>query len=711
MSPSSHSHPISFDREASAPAPVQEGARSGYFKDDLTRELLGLEAADHLLHSGSYGHKEPGRAPVDLSLVRGGSYDQRLLPFVPKDQYYFERNLAFHHLNGQWIAKADSLRVIKEALESSMIKSQQACAPVALSLPSYARVLASKLRLADPTDGRVFPFQFQAFFTPSACRARWVRIARVVALLDGFSNLCHRIVDLDSDWKFGTPVGLRTSSPLTDEEDLQLARAYQFLGLPIEGPYTLQDLSHYSLEDAQDALLGRRASKAAPVLHFDSPVLQDGSDDDSLFFADIYPEYDELSFRPDGTRTTRAERQEPGALEDARRAQADAALARLGGVPVEPINPAPPPYQPRPSESAGSAVDRAIRPGLLIPPSGSITGASTPISTPTSISPSVATSAISSGSTSSFPHSSSQTSSAPFDGARNPAGPTRRSKRRPRLQDRYIPPPSPRRQSGSRRSPSPRYSSRRSPSPSSTRSRRAPSPRRRPRSRSPASSSPLALVPRGASSTISLPAPDSLMSRSRAEDVMLVDDATGDVVTRRILNVSFANLGIQGPTPQAPPLASERSSARPRESLRAPSGFQGELPSRADAPELQSRPYEPEPRERALPSRRGYSPPRRNYSPPRRERSPPRRGYYAAEARYHDRPRDSGWPRRQETAGHLWGASSPGGPESAAMESGSWGPPVPSATSGPTGSTSASPPKASEPSYPPPSSQPGSSDP
>src|SRR5271170_6605971 len=125
---------------------------------------------------------------------------------------------------------------------------------------------------------------------PSACRARWVRIVRVVALLDGFSNLCHRIVDLDSNWKFGTPVGLRTSSPLTDEEDLQLARAYQFLGLPIEGPYTLQDLSHYSLEDVQDALLGRHASKTAPILHFDSPAPLDSSDDDGLFYADIHPD-------------------------------------------------------------------------------------------------------------------------------------------------------------------------------------------------------------------------------------------------------------------------------------------------------------------------------------------------------------------------------------------------------------------------------------
>src|SRR5271170_5699302 len=403
MSPSSHSHPISFDREASAPAPVQEGARSGYFKDDLTRELLGLEAADHLLHSGSYGHKEPGRAPIDLSLICGGSYDQRLLPFMPKDQYYYERNLAFHHLNGQWIVKADSLRALKEALESSMIKSQQACTPVALSLPSYARVLTPKLRLADPTDGRVFPYQFQVFFTPSAIQARWVRIARIIAILDGFSNLCHRIVDLDSDWKLGAPVGLKVDSPLIIEEDLQLARAYQFLGLPIEGPYTLQDLSQYSLEDAQDTLLGRRASKAAPVLHFKSPAPLDGSDDDGLFFADIFPDFDELLFRSDGTRTTRVDRQEPGALLDARRAQADAAVVRLGGTPVEPMrltSPTPLPYQPRPVESVSTAAKPAIHPGLLIPPSGPIMGTTTATSTPTSISPSVATSAVSSGSTS-----------------------------------------------------------------------------------------------------------------------------------------------------------------------------------------------------------------------------------------------------------------------------------------------------------------------
>jgi hypothetical protein len=428
------------------PAPVQEGALSSYFKDDLTRELLGLEATDHLLHSGSYSHKEPGRAPVDLTLVHGGSYDQHLLPFIPKDQYYFERNLAFHHLNGQWIAKADLLRVIKEVLESSMIKSQLACMPVALSLPSYACILAPKLHLADPTDGQVFPFQFQAFFTPSASQARWVRIARVVALLDGFSNLCHRIVDLDSDWKFGAPIGLRTSSLLTDEEDLQLACAYQFLGLPIEGPYTLQDLSHYSLEDVQDALLGRRTSKAAPVLHFDSPMLLDGSDDDSLFFANIFPEYDELLFCSDGTRTTRADRQEPGALSDARRAQADVALVRLGGTPVEPMgqtSPTPPPYRPRPSEGTGLATEQVTCPGLQILPSSPNTGTSTPISTPTSISLSAATPAVSSGSTSSFPHSSSQTLSAPWESVRDPAGPTRRPKCWPRLQDWYIPSSSP----------------------------------------------------------------------------------------------------------------------------------------------------------------------------------------------------------------------------------------------------------------------------
>jgi hypothetical protein len=69
-------HRISFDREASSPAAVTEGPQNGYFNDQLTRDLLGLEKEEVLLNSGTYGAKEPGHHPVEFALLRQGDFEK-----------------------------------------------------------------------------------------------------------------------------------------------------------------------------------------------------------------------------------------------------------------------------------------------------------------------------------------------------------------------------------------------------------------------------------------------------------------------------------------------------------------------------------------------------------------------------------------------------------------------------------------------------------
>jgi hypothetical protein len=69
-------HRISFDCEASSPAAVTEGPQKGYFNDQLTRDLLGLEKEEVLLNSGTYGVKEPGRHPVEFALLRQGDFEK-----------------------------------------------------------------------------------------------------------------------------------------------------------------------------------------------------------------------------------------------------------------------------------------------------------------------------------------------------------------------------------------------------------------------------------------------------------------------------------------------------------------------------------------------------------------------------------------------------------------------------------------------------------
>jgi hypothetical protein len=67
-----------FDR-----APIAMGRKRGYFRDETTRALLGLNKGNFMQNSGTYGTKEIAEQPVEFDLLRNGTYDQCFLPFVP----------------------------------------------------------------------------------------------------------------------------------------------------------------------------------------------------------------------------------------------------------------------------------------------------------------------------------------------------------------------------------------------------------------------------------------------------------------------------------------------------------------------------------------------------------------------------------------------------------------------------------------------------
>ena len=71
----SASHRIGFEPAASSPAPVHQGARRGYFDDSATKRLLRLSDEEVLLNSGTYGSKELGQLPIEMSFICDRDYE------------------------------------------------------------------------------------------------------------------------------------------------------------------------------------------------------------------------------------------------------------------------------------------------------------------------------------------------------------------------------------------------------------------------------------------------------------------------------------------------------------------------------------------------------------------------------------------------------------------------------------------------------------
>src|SRR5271169_1642690 len=316
MSTATHatfSHPVSCDPKVSSPAPQEEGIRAGYFDDSLTRDLLWIESDNGLLHAGPYGSQEPGQSHTPISLLIGGSYDQRILPFIPSKRQY--PSLEFHLQNRQWLVRIRAVKGLKETLRMTIIEAQKAGAAAALGLPNYARVLIPKFQYHHQSDGENLTYQFLPFFSCSASRARWVRICRVITFLHGYIHLCRKLINPGAPWDFGEPVGV--ACDVNDENSRNLVRAYKFLGLRAVGGAPFEVPEEYTIEMARDAIVGSKLGKDPVILTFPEPEeTLAGTNDDALVFGAVCPDHDPNAFDEDGRRTTRGQRQQLRELQE-----------------------------------------------------------------------------------------------------------------------------------------------------------------------------------------------------------------------------------------------------------------------------------------------------------------------------------------------------------------------------------------------------------
>jgi hypothetical protein len=243
-----------------------------------------------------------------MPVLRDGSYDQRLMPFVPKYHTYYGNQLTMYNRNEQWLPLVASIAALWNVFSEILSDALKLAESTGLSLPSYALELVPRLRYNISSDDPPFVFQLLPFFSPTALRIRWCRIGRVIALLEGYINLCTRLLRPNADWARGKPVGIRVDSALVHDGDKRLAKAYRFLSTPFTLPLDLADDEGYSLENAQDALLGRGYGKTPARLVFEDIELLENTDVDALDFAAIRPNFNPMKYLPDGLRTTRKER-------------------------------------------------------------------------------------------------------------------------------------------------------------------------------------------------------------------------------------------------------------------------------------------------------------------------------------------------------------------------------------------------------------------
>jgi hypothetical protein len=98
---------------------VEEVRISGYMCDLLTQDLLGLSKNDKLLHSSTYGLKEPGLSPVNFSLLCKGPIDWLILPFVAQSTTCVASQFSLHSQNDQYFVHSGVLQSMKEMYDRS----------------------------------------------------------------------------------------------------------------------------------------------------------------------------------------------------------------------------------------------------------------------------------------------------------------------------------------------------------------------------------------------------------------------------------------------------------------------------------------------------------------------------------------------------------------------------------------------------------------
>jgi hypothetical protein len=134
---------------------------------------------------------------------------------------------------------------------------------------------------------RALNSQFQGWFSPTAQRARYVRVRRLATMLHAFINFVG--AEQGQPWPFGKPMGLASPlSPLSTFRERTLAAAYMTLGINISfaNEDNRANLPRLTLGEAQSIIVGNyRALITAPP----EPELGP-DDDDNLSYAGGYGE-------------------------------------------------------------------------------------------------------------------------------------------------------------------------------------------------------------------------------------------------------------------------------------------------------------------------------------------------------------------------------------------------------------------------------------
>src|SRR6266849_588932 len=301
---------VTVDPTASSPAPIDQGSQKGYFDDEATRSLLSLDSSDRILHSGTYGEKELSTHPIAFATLRAPRFDQRLLPFTPRNHAFTSSAIDMHEQNGQFPALVQTRKNLEEHLNRALLDAQIAGNKASISLPNYALILVPRLKYSENGDGRPFPYQFLVFFSPSATRMRGVRIGRIMAILDATTNCAHAMVNGPGNWPKGEPVGIVVEELELNDEDLQLLATFRSLGISITGnlPENFESIS-VPLDVARDVLIGKAQGKTAPITNIPNSSadldLLSGTDYDALYYAAIDPNHDANGLEADGLAKTR----------------------------------------------------------------------------------------------------------------------------------------------------------------------------------------------------------------------------------------------------------------------------------------------------------------------------------------------------------------------------------------------------------------------
>ena len=293
-------------------APVESGHKRSYFNDGATRVLLALTEEDHLQAAGMYGAKELGEYPVDFTILRNGSYDQHLMLFIPKRRGTMKVvHIELRQTNRQWKPSPQALRSLEGDLIPAITQAEEAAKLTKLPLPEYTSDLIPCLCYHNSPDDPFFEYQFQIWFEPEAHYGRWHRTEHTAGLLDGYTNVCHLLLEpAKNEWACSEPIGNNFDPSKADDQDRELATAYAFLKAPIELPSTWMIPQGYSLRDAQAALLSEDRGSVAGRLSF--PILRGlpGTNYNALIFSDVRPNFSVHRYNADGTRLMKQQWQE-----------------------------------------------------------------------------------------------------------------------------------------------------------------------------------------------------------------------------------------------------------------------------------------------------------------------------------------------------------------------------------------------------------------